>query len=101
METATMEGTIYCDACDEECTTLAPDPADAERMLCPSCHAEQVAEIEAERREEAIAAATDEVDEAEYELETLLDDLREIKQRIVEVRHALRMARKRLAAAQK
>jgi chromosome segregation ATPase len=66
---------------------------------CPECQAKEESRArEEEAREDAIAEAQDEVDEAEFELETLLNDFKEIRERIGEVRHTLKMARKRLAA---
>lgn len=86
----------YCDCCDDACFGLVPDPHDVDRMLCPICRAEQVAEEEAEAKEQAIGEAEDEVNEAEYELETLLDDLKNLKEQIAGVRHTLRCAKSRL-----
>src|SRR5262245_8466387 len=94
MTTETDALASYCDACADDSGTLLRDPADAERMLCAACHAEQVAEIEADAKEQAIGEAQD-------ELEGLLGDLKELKERIGEVRHTLRCAKGRLAALQK
>ncbi len=64
---------------------------------CPVCEAIRLAE---EIKEEAIADAQGEVDEAECDLWGLMEELADLKARIREARLAVRAAEKKLAAAQ-
>ncbi len=95
IETIENENRCTCVVCDVEYDYIE-DLGDATDE-CPDCIGRRLAE---ENKEEAIADAQGEVDEAECDLWGLMEELADLKARIREARLAVRAAKKKLAAAQ-
>jgi septation ring formation regulator EzrA len=107
MTTATLEA-CYCDYCDEEAEVLTPAPDDADFMLCPTCVAEKLAEVEAEAKREAIDQAEESVNDADADVESIEEeigdlaeqyrrDLAELRERLADAKRTAEAARRDLA----
>jgi len=103
MTTATEA--LYCDRCDEEAEVLTPSPDDAEYLLCPACHAEKLAEVEAEAKQEAIDQAEEQVNDADAEVESVEGEIEELQARfkaeLAELRERLADAKRTAKAARR
>jgi peptidoglycan hydrolase CwlO-like protein len=109
MTTATLtDEATYCDCCDEEATILLASPDDPDFMLCPACHAERMAEVEAEAKQEALDQAEELVNDADADVESIegeisdlqarfKEEMAELRERLAEAKRTAKAARRDLA----